>query len=577
MRGLRLSFLILFAVAASAQKPCGDTPVFTTCDIAFELSAADLQRHPAPYLTVELGAEFRSPDFKTYKLPAFWDGAGRMVFRISPILAGTWNYRITGNIPALDGKTDTFTAVASSAPPFIQRANVHHWMYTEGLKPHLYLGAAFSPGVSIDGLAARKLTHVSNLLLTPSAFSATGQPDFNWFRSLDQRITEINGKGMVADLILAPSPNDITRTFPTWQARSRLMSYLIARYASFNITWQLVDSWEEVPDARETLKEIGLAIMKLDPYGHPRTSRAAVTSAPLGRDGWMDHSCYGNVNDAIPSIEHQQYNAPQVALLPAKLDPEALRVILWNATVNGETPELSGDTQDGSPQLRLMEIWADVLSRTRFWDLEPYFDLDGGRALANPGVEYLVYVQKPGPIDMVIEKHSYDVYWIDPATGVATKEKKEWKGEAFQGSPPDSTHDWILHLSRDSKKEGMLRSYKFESWEVPVQEPEVSPARIPYELALPAFGETLTVGASVPFRIRIRKPTLGTRRMMFMITGEVVRDGQGYRVLAANADGSLTVPAVILTNPEGVMGTRVLALNAPGKLYILDTVFNVKK
>jgi len=32
------------------------------------------------------------------------------------------------------------------------------------------------------------------------------------------------------------------------------------------------------------------------------------------------------------------------------------------------------------------------------------------------------------------------------------------------------THDWVLHLSREGHKEGMLRSYKFESRRILMQD-----------------------------------------------------------------------------------------------------------
>jgi len=44
------------------------------------------------------------------------------------------------------------------------------------------------------------------------------------------------------------------------------------------------------------------------------------------------------------------------------------------------------------------------MSRTRFWELEPYFDIDGGRALYLAGVEYIVYLEKGGPVEVVTEK-----------------------------------------------------------------------------------------------------------------------------------------------------------------------------
>ena len=38
-----------------------------------------------------------------------------------------------------------------------------------------------------------------------------------------------------------------------------------------------------------------------------------------------------------------------------------------------------------------MSVWYDILLGTRHWELEPYFDVDGGRALALEDTEYLVY------------------------------------------------------------------------------------------------------------------------------------------------------------------------------------------
>jgi hypothetical protein len=166
---------------------------------------------------------------------------------------------------------------------------------------------------------------------------------------------------------------------------------------------------------------------------------------------------------------------------------------------------------------------------------------------------------------------------VNPSTGEAVKEKKDWKGELYEGTPPDATRDWILHLSRDGRKEGMLRSYKFESWPIPVQEPERSAVKAPFELVAPPSDMTLQAGQPVKFEIKLKKKTAGTRRMMYMLAGEIVPDGQGTRILATGAEGTFVVPPVMLTKSEGPMNVRLYVLNAPGKLYILDYVFTVKK
>ena len=78
----------------------------------------------------------------------------------------------------------------------------------------------------------------------------------------------------MADLILAPTPDAIKERYPGWQEREAFLRLLVSRYSAFNITWQLVESWEGSSEARPLLKELGLALKKLDPYGHPRSTRS---------------------------------------------------------------------------------------------------------------------------------------------------------------------------------------------------------------------------------------------------------------------------------------------------------------
>jgi hypothetical protein len=64
--------------------------------------------------------------------------------------------------------------------------------------------------------------------------------------------------------------------------------------------------------------------------------------------------------------------------------------------------------------------------------------------------------------------------------------------------------------------------------------------------------------------------------MRYLIMGEIVRDGQGARVLGSGAEGTLRVPRALLKQAEGVVSVRVYGLNALGKLYQLDRVVSVK-
>jgi len=47
----------------------------------------------------------------------------------------------------------------------------------------------------------------------------------------------------------------------------------------------------------------------------------------------------------------------------------------------------------------------------------------------------------------------------------------------------------VLHISREGTKAGMLKSWKFESRPVPVQEVDLDPKSTPFEISAPGEGD----------------------------------------------------------------------------------------
>src|SRR5579863_5007575 len=128
------------AVSALAQSPCEGTPAYAPCEMPFDLSSAAGAARLNPYVNFTLQVEFRSPRFKTYLMPAFWDPSrNQMLVRFTPTEPGQWTYKVTSNVTSFDGKEGTFNAAASDAPGFVNVANVHHWA-TDNKKPHLWMG-----------------------------------------------------------------------------------------------------------------------------------------------------------------------------------------------------------------------------------------------------------------------------------------------------------------------------------------------------------------------------------------------------------------------------------------------------
>jgi hypothetical protein len=370
-------------------------------------------------------------------------------------------------------------------------------------------------------------------------------------REAAERVRAINMRGVVADIALASIPGDR-------QERERYITDIAARFAALNITWMGVPAFESLPNGKAILKDAGTLLAKLDPYQHPRTSMAETTSSPLAADQWMNLLSYGTTDPNVGAVEHQFYAMPGVNTgIQSARD-------LWIATMNGQYP--------ASGSGKYMTAWFDFMSGNRYWELEPYFDVDGGRAVALEDVEYIVYVEKPGPVELTVEDHGYDVAWINPATGERIK-AKGYKGKHFTGEPPDKSHDWVLQVSREGHKEGMLKSWKFESRRVPIQEIETTPKNMPFEVAQP--DGDISMATPPRYALKILRPTRATRDLLAEWTAEVVLDGEGFRVAGTGREGTLHIPASIVHKLPGTLSVRVSILNANGKAYAVDKVYRL--
>jgi hypothetical protein len=566
-----LAAALLLASTAQAQTECTSLPVYSRCELRFELNDAERKAHPNPYLTATLNVEFRSPRHRTQLMPAFWNGEGRLIVRFAPMDAGDWEYKVSSNIRRFEGKEGKFTATEAQARGFVIPANGHHWRYTEGQAAHLWMGdtrldlasvedAAFREYV--ESRAAAQFTHVR--MRVSGNWRDTNTPDLAFYQKLDERMALLNSKGLTPDAIVQPVGTSAAE-------RDRYLRYLIARYAAFDMTWQVLESFESVVDGREIAKEMGLYLKNNDPYRHPRTTHALVTSSPLTPDGWMDHITYGSTDEALGAIEHQVFPLPGVNTGLAQTSPAEFRKRLWTAFTSGQYPGAAGALDAAS--LKAMSVWYGLAKGTRHWELEPYFDLDGGRAIALPDVEYIVYVEKPsGPIEVRMEKHEYDVKWIDPATG-ETVPLKSFKSDKFTGEAPSRDHDWVLHLSREGHKEGMLRSWKFESRPFLMQEVESAPTKVPYAIEEPKSDE-LSLSKPPAYSAKLKRETRGTRSMLYLWTGDMPIEGHGFRVIGTGATGTWNLKWNAF-NPSGVMNVRLYGMNANGKVYAVDKIFRV--
>src|SRR5262249_17332181 len=166
-----------------------------------------------------------------------------------------------------------------------------------------------------DARAAQKFTHLRGFVVGGSfggQFSGPDAPNLDYFRRLDARVRYLHQKGLAADLILTRGPGPLRTPSPPRPPRRAFGRFVPGRYAAMNVPWEAVDRFEDYPDGRELMKEIGGLLKEFDPYEHPRSTGAQITSTPLLDDGWQSFATHATADANVNAVEHQLYAGPFV-------------------------------------------------------------------------------------------------------------------------------------------------------------------------------------------------------------------------------------------------------------------------
>ena len=572
----RLALILLGAAALPGQTVCLPTPQYTPCDLVFDLPGAD------PAQPLDLHAEFQSPRHVTALVRAFWDGGTKWVVRYTPAEAGEHVFRLTGK--DFTGRQGTFTATPRPTGGWLRAANLHHFANVEGntLTPHLWMGALVDGFAAMDAAAwkalvdtraAQHFNHLGITLVDEGAAAKMRTPEF--FHSVEEKIRYANSRGVLVDVAFFGPGGMMERLLPSHQARAQWFEMALSRLAPFDVTWQGLEAWETYPHGREMLKEIGDYLTASDPWKHTRGTRAQQTSAPLADDPWLRIRSYEAVDDAAMAVDQQMLQYPAVASFGNSPDTETFRHRLWNATVSGLYPQTAVPNEQAAG---VMKAWYELMESTRHWELEPFGDSPQARGIALDGVEYILYAERPGAVTANLEKQTYDVEWINPATGERIRQKEKAKGEMFSGNTPDNAHDWILHISRESHKVGMLKSIKFDSRDeaLKLQDIEGNPAKVPFEISAPA-GDALSLSKPAGFAVKLLRQSKALERVQYEWTAEVTVSGRSWRLVGIGPNGTLRIPADIADSFPAALHLRLFGMNAYGKVYVTDRNYTLTK
>ena len=146
-------------------------------------------------------------------------------------------------------------------------------------------------------------------------------------------------------------------------------------------------------------------------------------------------------------------------------------------------------------------------------------------------------------------------------------------------TPPDASHDWVLHISREGHKAGMLKSYKFDSRDPPFELQDCGRES--------GQGSVRHRGARGRRRFHWERPvhfqreaqarSKALRAMMYEWTGEVTVSERSYRVIGTGAEGTFNIPANIAADYPAALHVKVTAMNGLGKVYIVDRNYTLNK
>jgi hypothetical protein len=551
---------------------------FLPCELTFTRNEANSQQ--SAYRDDLLRVEFRSPTHKTYLMHSFGDRP--LHVRFSPTEAGVWTYHVLTDIAAYNNKEATFSVADSGLPGMVSVANLRHWRTTDK-KPHLWLAASvpflkISQAEFESWLDTRKkegFTHIRGALLTQDFASPAidkNEPNAAYFDALDDRILAAASRGFVLDFLIADQKFLSNGFLDQYNEHEALIRYLAARFGSLNVTWQGIERFEEVPKSRPLLRDLGRLLQQYDGFDHPRTTDARDSGFPLLGDGWMNYLIEASPNPQLGAVEHQFTTQPELHVI-SSTEPEKFRHELWQCTTNAEYPSVSYESLKNEANLKAIHVWSQVLADTRHWELEPFFEVDGARAVGLTEVEYLAYAQTPGIVELTVPRHKYNPVWVNPIDGEQVV-LKDNRSEVFSRSTPDNSHDWLFWLPRDGEKENRLKYFYFESEDPPVQEIESDTSRVPFTVTAPASDE-LKLSAPGDISVKVTRANRASRRMEYVWWGEVVASGTGLHLLGVGSSGSLNVPKEFSAQSGAVLNLRVLSINANGKAYEFDRIYKL--
>jgi hypothetical protein len=119
----------------------------------------------------------------------------------------------------------------------------------------------------------------------------------------------------------------------------------------------------------------------------------------------------------------------------------------YEAGFSDGRPGPAGEFQCVSSDIPGMISVCDFFETVPFQRMRPHQDLvDNGYCLAEPGRQYLIYLEEPGAVNLNLPSGAYGVKWINARDTSDTRDGGTTTGVQSLVSPAGG--DWLLYLTR---------------------------------------------------------------------------------------------------------------------------------
>ena len=253
-----------------------------------------------PFIDVKLSAEFKCKN-RILEVDGFYDGDGIYRIRFMPDTLGLWTYLTKSNKDELDGVYGQFKCVEPSPGNHgpVRVRDVYHFAYADGT-PFFPVGttcyAWIHQGEELERQTLETLKkspfNKLRMCVFPKHFifnrnepvhhpfegSLSEGWDFtrfnpDFFRHLEQRISDLLALGIEADVILFHPYDRWGYSAMNREVDERYLRYIIARLAAFrNVWWSLANEYDLVKSKKmEDWDRFFQIIQEKDPYQHLRS------------------------------------------------------------------------------------------------------------------------------------------------------------------------------------------------------------------------------------------------------------------------------------------------------------------